>query len=107
MGILFDSLSKLSQKSERKKVPVQLVEPSYGRVVKLQVTETKYDFAKLYMSQLISYADMLKEINSEFPNYGLQSYTIFKKTMTMELTFFDPDSAEKCRNFWANRLNQD
>ena len=99
MGI-FDSSSKgFNQGRERARdeayrkqtnLPVKLVEPSVGKIVKLQVTEQNEYVAKLYMSQLKTYAECLEQ-------FGVQWEVTGK---TIQLTFADGNMAENARQHW-------
>lgn len=69
---------------------VKLVEPSIGRIVKLEVTEQNDCVAKMYMDQLTTYAEALEQ-------YGAQ-WTV--KGKTIEIVFTDGNMAENVRQTW-------
>lgn len=98
MGI-FDSFSKgfnegreraRKEAYRRRDFPVELVEPSTGRIVELKVIESNDTVAKMYMGQLEAYAKALEQ-------YGVQCNINDK---TIRLTFTDANMAENARKTW-------
>lgn len=71
--------------------PVKLIEPSIGRIVKLEVTEQNDCIAKMYMDMLKTYAEGLQQ-------YGVQ-WTITNKTI--QIIFTDDTMAEIARQTWG------
>ena len=98
----FDSFSKgfnqgenhASGKAYRRRQPnnwpVEVVGPSVGRIVELQVTEQNDYYAKFYMNYLKTYAECLEY-------FGVQWEVTDK---TIRLTFADGDMAESTRKAW-------
>lgn len=77
--------------SKKKSNPhIKLVEPSLGRIVELQVTDTKKLAANLYLGLLTAYAQGLEQ-------YGVQ-WTVTNNVI--RLTFPDRDMAETVREDW-------
>ncbi len=74
----------------RRKIPVELVEPSSGRIVEFHVTETDERFVKMYMSQLTVYAECLEQ-------NGVKWKTT-ENTILMDCT--DNKVAENIRKQW-------
>lgn len=75
---------------DKNKFPVKLIEPSTGRIVKLEVTEENDRVAQMYMDQLTTYAEGLKQ-------YGAQ-WTVTGKTI--QIVFDDDNKAENARRTW-------
>ena len=84
MGSLFDG-------QDKNEIPVKLVEPSSGRIVELQMTETDERFAKYYMDVLITYAKCLE-------TFGAKWQVIENTTIRIEFT--EGVMAEVARKGW-------
>lgn len=69
---------------------VKLVEPSIGRIVKLEVTEPNDCVAKMYMDQLTTYAEGLEQFEAQWTVKG----------KTIEIVFTDGNMAENVRQTW-------
>ncbi len=104
MGI-FDSIAKSFNEGRQKardeayrrnefKFPIELVEPSSGRIVELRVTEEREHLSKMYIEQITTYAQGLAA------SQGLK-WDVNGKTV--KLIFSDGDSAQKTREFWASK----
>lgn len=103
MGDFFDAFSKARkqggeyalneehQRRDKNRFPVKLIEPSAGKIVKLQVTEQNDRVAQMCMDQLIAYAECLEQ-------YGVQ-WTVTGKTI--EIVFADGNMAEIARQTWT------
>lgn len=77
-------------KKEKFEIPVKLVEPSFGRVVELEVTEKDENKAKAYMNQLKKYAKFMQKFGAH--------YSIIAKKI--QITFLSVDMAENTRQKW-------
>lgn len=75
---------------DKNNFPVKLIEPSTGRIVKLEVTEQNDIVAKMYMEQLTTYAQGMEQ-------YGAQ-WTVTGKTI--QIMFEDGNMAENARQTW-------
>ena len=77
-----DSYKRRQQRKyieENDDIPVKLVEPTAGNVLKLHVTENDPEFLEVYMDQLETYARALIKINLT------GRYEISKDTLTVYL----------------------
>ena len=75
---------------DKNKIPVKLVEPSSGRIVELQVTESNERFAKMYMSLLTAYAECLEQNGVKWKVTG----------NTLCMVFSNSDMAQTVRQQW-------
>lgn len=82
--------SKLYRRQDKPKIPVKLIEPSAGRIVRLEVTEQNDRIAQMYMDQLITYAKCLKQFGADWTVEG----------KTIQIIFADDDMAENVRQTW-------
>ena len=82
--------NKSSSGQDKPCIPVKLIEPSIGRIVKLEVTEQNERVAQMYMDQLTTYAESLGKSCAE--------YTVTGKTI--QIVFADGDIAENTRQSW-------
>lgn len=78
------------RRQDKINIPVKVIEPSEGRIVKLEVTETKECYAKIYMDQLIVYAESLEQCGVH--------WSVSDKII--QIAFPDGDMAEKARKLW-------
>ena len=78
------------RRQDKTKIPVKLVEPSTGRIVKLEVTEQNDRVAQMYMDQLTTYAEGLKQFGADCTVEG----------KTIQIVFADGNMAEKARQGW-------
>lgn len=81
-----------SYRIQENNFPVKLIEPSIGIIVKLEITEQNEHVAKMYMNQLIKYAENLEQ-------YGAQ-WTVTGGGKTIEIIFIDENMAENVRQAW-------
>lgn len=93
MGI-FSKEHALRRKNYSNKIPVKLVEPSTGRIVEFEVTDSDENTAKQYMSDLESYAKIITK-------YGAQ-YNITGKKIRIE--YPHSDMADSSRQMWKKSL---
>lgn len=91
MDKLFDSFTR--NENRKTTLPVELVEPSTGRVIELKVTEEREFTANLYMDQLMTYAE-------DMAQYGAQCTTSCR---TVRIEFPDENMAENARQLWRKR----
>ncbi len=84
------SCDEAYQRRQPNNLPVKLVEPSVGKIIKLQVTEQNDYVAKLCMDMLTTYAECLEQ-------FGVQREVTDK---TIRLTFTDSEMAENARKTW-------
>ena len=78
------------QMYDKYKIPVKLIEPSAGRIVILEVTEPNDCIAQMYMKQLTTYANGLKQFGADWTVEG----------KTIQIIFADGDMAENARQTW-------
>ena len=67
--------SEAYRKKDVKNIPVKLIEPSTGTIIKFEITEKRTEVAKLYMSQLEEYAKALIKLDPT-ANYNISGNQI-------------------------------
>ena len=82
--------SESYQRPDKPKIPVKFIEPSEGRIVRLEVTEQNDCIAQMYMDQLTTYAEGLKQFGADWTVEG----------KTIQIIFDDGDMAENARQTW-------
>lgn len=82
--------SESYRRQDKPKIPVKLIEPSAGRIVRLEVTEQNDRIAQMYMDQLTTYAEGLKQFGADWTVEG----------KTIQIIFADGDMAENARQTW-------
>ena len=82
--------SESYRRQDKHKIPVKLIEPSAGRIMKLEVTEPNDRVAQMYMDHLTTYAEGMEQ-------FGVQ-WTVTGKTI--QIVFDDGNMAENARQTW-------
>lgn len=82
------------RQEEKNRIPVKLVEPTTGKVVRLEVVEKNKELKKLYLEQLRNFAEGLVRQGVEV------KWSITDSTL--EMVFADEHIAESVRDTWKN-----
>lgn len=82
------------RQEEKNRIPVKLVEPTTGKVVRLEVVEKNKELKKLYLEQLRNFAEGLVRQGVE------AKWSITDSTL--EMVFADGHIAESVRDTWKN-----
>lgn len=82
--------TNLYRRQDKPEIPVKLIKPSVGRIVKIEVIEPNDYFAQFYMEQLKIYAENLKQIGADWKIEG----------KTIQIIFDDDDMAKIIRQIW-------
>lgn len=90
MGAFFKPLGQGKNREEKNKIPVRLV-PSQGKILEFEVTEQNGQVAKMYMKNLITYAENLGRL------YGTTNTIRGNK---ISIVFDDEEIASQIRADW-------